>query len=269
MMRIALAVCYDGARYHGWQHQENLSTVQQTLEHALSSVANQPITVVCAGRTDSGVHATAQVVHFDTEAERTAHAWVFGANSNLPADISVLWAKTVPLDFHARFSALSRTYRYIICNQVVRPGVFHKAVSWCYKKLDVAQMQQGAKHLLGEHDFSAFRGSGCQAKHAVRTVHHLDVKRYGRLIMIEVKANAFLLHMVRNIVGVLVEIGAGEKNPEWALTVLHSRDRRNASVTSMSHGLYLVDVEYPAHFGLPKWSKGPFFLDALNDGEML
>lgn len=261
MRRIALSVCYDGSRYHGWQHQEDVATVQQTLEHALSRVANQPVTVVCAGRTDAGVHATAQIVHFDTEADRTDHAWVFGANSNLPADISVSWAKVTTLDFHARFSALSRTYRYILCNQYVRPGIFHKSVGWHYKTLDVDRMQAATQHLLGEHDFSAFRGSGCQANHAVRTIHALNVKRQGRLIVIEVNANAFLLHMVRNIVGVLVKIGEGEKDPEWTLAVLNSRDRRNGGMTSSPNGLYLVDVEYPLHFEMPKLPKGPFFLD--------
>ncbi|PIZ03749.1 MAG: tRNA pseudouridine(38-40) synthase TruA [Gammaproteobacteria bacterium CG_4_10_14_0_8_um_filter_38_16] len=261
MKRIALAVCYDGSRYHGWQHQEEVSSVQQTLEHALSRVAAQPITVICAGRTDAGVHASAQVVHFDTEAERTTRSWVFGANSNLPADISVLWAKQTQHDFHARFSALSRTYRYVICNQLVRPGILNKAVGWQYKNLDVQRMQQATQYLLGEHDFSAFRGSGCQAKHAIRTIYYLNVKKQGSLIVIEVKANAFLLHMVRNIVGVLVQIGEGEKNPDWAADVLHSRDRRNAGITSAPNGLYLVEIDYPAHFELPKMPKGPFFLD--------
>lgn len=260
MRRIALSVCYDGSRYHGWQHQEEVSTVQQTLEHALSRVANQPITIVCAGRTDAGVHATAQVVHFDTEAERTERSWVFGANSNLPADISVLWAKVTTSDFHARFSATARTYRYLICNQLVRPGVFHKAVGWHYKKLDVGKMHQAAQYLLGEHDFSAFRGSGCQAKHAVRIMHDISVKRQGSLVIVEVKANAFLLHMVRNIVGSLIEVGESEKLPEWIIDVLASRDRRRASVTSASNGLYLVDIDYPMQFQLPKLPKGPFFL---------
>lgn len=259
--RIALNVCYDGSRYHGWQHQEEVSTVQETLEHALSRVADQPVTVVCAGRTDAGVHATGQVVHFDTEAVRTEHSWVFGANSNLPADISVSFAKVTVPEFHARFSALSRTYRYILCNQPIRPGVFQKAVSWYYKPLDVTRMQKAAQYLLGEHDFSAFRGSGCQAHHAVRTIHQLTVKQQGRLIVVEVTANAFLLHMVRNIVGVLLAIGNGEKNPEWASDVLNSCDRRSGAVTSPPNGLYLVDVEYPAHFNLPKEPKGPFFLD--------
>lgn len=256
-----MGVCYDGSRYHGWQHQEEVSTVQETLEHALSRVADQPVTVVCAGRTDAGVHATAQVVHFDTEAHRTERSWIFGANSNLPGDISVSFAKVTVPEFHARFSAISRTYRYILCNQPVRPGVFQKAVSWYYKPLDVEAMQKAAQYLLGEHDFSAFRGSGCQAHHAVRTIHQLSVKKQGRLVVVEVTANAFLLHMVRNIVGVLLAIGEGERTPEWAFDVLNSCDRRCGAVTSPPNGLYLVDIEYPAHFNLPKEPKGPFFLD--------
>ncbi|OGT33210.1 MAG: tRNA pseudouridine(38-40) synthase TruA [Gammaproteobacteria bacterium RIFCSPHIGHO2_02_FULL_39_13] len=260
MNRIALGVCYDGSRFHGWQHQEEVSSVQQTVEHALSRVANQPISVVCAGRTDAGVHASAQVVHFDTEAERTERSWVFGANSNLPSDVSVLWAKKTTSDFHARFSALSRTYRYIICNQPVRPGIFNKTVGWYYKPLDVDSMHRAAQYLLGEHDFSAFRGSGCQAQHAVRIIHHLKVERRGQMVVIEVRANAFLLHMVRNIVGVLQEIGEGEKKPEWVIEVLHSRDRRCASITSAPNGLYLVDIDYPNQFELPTLPKGPFFL---------
>lgn len=261
MKRVALALSYDGSRYHGWQHQEEVNSVQQTLEHALSRVANHPVTVMCAGRTDAGVHATTQIVHFDTDAQRTTRSWVFGANSNLPSDVSVMWAQETTADFHARFSAFARTYRYIICNQPVRPGIFQKAVGWHYKTLDVDRMQEATHYLLGEHDFSAFRGSGCQAKHAVRTIHSLSVKRQGRMIVIEVRANAFLLHMVRNIVGVLKEIGEGEKNPVWAKVVLESRDRKRASVTSAPNGLYLVQIDYPDHFNLPKLPKGPFFLD--------
>ena len=261
MKRIALCLSYDGSRYHGWQHQEEVNSVQQTLEHALSRVANHPISVMCAGRTDAGVHACAQVVHFDTDAQRSMHSWVFGANSNLPSDIAVLWAQETTADFHARFSATARTYRYLLCNQPVRPGVFSKSIGWYRKSLDENKMQAATQYLLGEHDFSAFRGSGCQAKHAIRTIHELNVKRQGLLIVVEVHANAFLLHMVRNIMGVLLEIGQGEKEPVWAQQVLHSRDRRKASVTSTPNGLYLVQVDYPEHFKLPKLPKGPFFLN--------
>lgn len=261
--RIALCVCYDGTRYHGWQHQEEVTSVQEVLERALSRVASHAVTVMCAGRTDAGVHATGQVVHFDTDAERTSHAWVFGANSNLPHDISVQWAVEVPLDFHARFSAISRRYRYILCNQPLRPGVFQKSAAWYYKPLDAQKMHEAGQYLLGEHDFSAFRGSGCQAQHAVRTLHSLSVVQKGRLVVVEVCANAFLLHMVRNIMGVLTEIGNGVKPPIWAKEVLLSRDRKLAGITSAPQGLYLVEVGYPERFLLPKIPKGPFFLDDL------
>jgi tRNA pseudouridine38-40 synthase len=261
MKRIALCIAYDGSRYHGWQFQEEVSSVQQAVEYALSRVANQPVTVICAGRTDAGVHATSQIVHFDTEADRTDHAWVFGANTNLPHDISVMWAQVVPSDFHARFSATSRTYRYVLCNQAMRPGILQKAVAWHYKELNAERMHAAAQYLLGEHDFSAFRGSGCQASHAVRTIHYLNVTKRGRLLVIEVNANAFLLHMVRNIVGVLVAIGQGDQEPEWANAVLRSKDRKLAGMTNAPQGLYLVDVAYPGHFNLPKTPKGPFFLD--------
>jgi len=258
--RISLAVRYDGSQYHGWQSQDEVVSVQQCVERALSRVANQSISVVCAGRTDAGVHATAQVIHFDTEVDRTEQSWVFGANSNLPADITILWAKIVDRDFHARFSAKARTYKYVILNQDVRPGILRKAVSWHYKPLDVDLMQKGARHLLGEHDFNAYRGAACQAKHPVRTIYRLDVAKRGRMVVFEVKANAFLMHMVRNIVGVLVAIGEGVKAPEWALEVLNSRDRRCGGVTIGPNGLYLVSIDYPDEFNLPKMPTGPFFL---------
>ena len=216
--------------------------------------------MIWEGRKDGGVHASAQVVHFDTEASRTERAWVFGANSNLPQNITVSWAKEVPREFHARFSAVSRTYRYLLCNQSVRPGIFQKAVGWCHKTLDLECMRMAAEYLIGENDFSAYGGAGCQATHAIRTIHHLTIEKQGQLIVIEVKANAFLLHMVRNIVGVLVAIGQGDQDPAWALAVLNSRDRKAAGVTSRPNGLYLVKVDYPAHFNLPKTPKGPFFL---------
>jgi len=260
MKRIALALRYDGTRYHGWQYQEAVSSIQQAVEYALSRVANESITVVCAGRTDAGVHASYQVVHFDTEATRTEHAWVFGANSNLPSDITVLWAKAVNADFHARYSARSRTYRYVMFNDSIRPGLLRTAMGWHYKKLNVQAMQQATQYLLGEHDFSAFRGSGCQAPHAIRTLHRAMIYQQNVLIIFEIRANAFLLHMVRNIVGVLVAIGDGLRAPEWAQAVLTSRDRRCAGMTVSPHGLYLIAIEYPVEFQLPMPEEGPFFL---------
>lgn len=257
-----MGVSYDGAAYHGWQRQDDpeLPTVQFSVEKALARVANHPVEVVCAGRTDAGVHACSQVIHFDVTVERTDYAWVFGANSNLPHDISMQWAREVDLEFHARFKAQSRCYRYLIHNHPVRPAIIRNGVGWCRKPLDINAMQVAANYLLGEHNFSAFRGAGCQSKSAVRDLQYLTIKRQGELVIIDVKANAFLLHMVRNIVGVLTPIGTGVKPPEWAKTVLASQDRRQAGVTFMANGLYFVSVEYPEPYDLPKNSIGPFFL---------
>lgn len=258
--RIALGIAYDGAKYHGWQAQSGLKTIQATVEAALSFVANEKITVCCAGRTDAGVHATAQTVHFDTEAERTERAWVFGANSNLPHDISVLWAKPVSDSFHARFSARARRYRYIIYNHSVCPAILREEVTWCYRPIDEKRMQAAADYLIGEHDFSSFRGADCQSKHAVRTIHQIHVSRRQRMVIIEIQANAFLKHMVRNIVGALVEVGYGDQPPNWIKTILTAKDRRSAGVTLQPNGLYLVEVSYPPSFHLPQEPLGPFFL---------
>lgn len=258
--RIALGIRYDGAAYHGWQVQDELSTVQFALERALSRVANHPVNVVCAGRTDAGVHATSQIIHIDTDADRENRSWVFGANSNLPPDIRALWAKPVSLDFHARFSAMARRYRYLLYNDDIRPGILRHFVGWYHKPLDEERMQTAANYLLGEHDFSAFRGAGCQAKHPVRTLREFIITRQRRLLIIEVQANAFLLHMVRNMVGTLLAVGSGDKSPEWVEQVLLLRDRREGGMTIAPSGLYLVSVDYPAEFGLPETPVGPFFL---------
>jgi tRNA pseudouridine38-40 synthase len=258
--RVALGIRYDGSRYHGWQAQENLPTVQLFLEKALTFVANHSVQVTCAGRTDAGVHATSQVIHFNTDVERLTHSWVFGANSNLPHDISILWAKKVNNDFHARFSATARKYRYVIYNHHVRPGILRHAVGWHHKPLDVELMQSAANYLIGKHDFSAFRAAGCEAKNPVRDMQMLTVQRRGKMIVIEVQANAFLLHMVRNIVGTLLAVGVGERPIEWVNEVLLSRDRCRAAVTFSPRGLYLVSVEYPQLFDIPSNPIGPFFL---------
>lgn len=259
--RIVFGVRYDGAAYHGWQTQDNLITVQQSLEQAFSQVANHPVTLTCAGRTDAGVHATAQVAHFNTDVERTDYSWVFGANSNLPHDISVTWVKPLSQEFHARYSARARRYRYILFNHSVRPGILRHAVGWYHRELNIDLMQEGVRHLLGEHDFSAFRGAGCQANTPIRTLQQLQITRQRRMIVIDIQANAFLLHMVRNIVGVLIEVGAGIKSPEWVDHVLMSRDRNQAGVTIAPNGLYLVGVDYPQEWQLPKTPMGPFFLN--------
>ena len=260
MHRMALALRYDGTAYHGWQVQNNLKTVQKTLEQALSRVADHPVTVTCAGRTDAGVHASAQVVHFDTEAKRSDYSWVFGTNSNLPHDISVLWVKSVSSQFHARFSAMARRYRYVLYNHEIRPGILRNAVGWYHRPLDEKRMQEAATHLIGEHDFSSFRGADCQAKSPIRTVHEIEIYRVRRMLVIEIQANAFLLHMVRNVAGVLVAIASGDRPPEWAKAVLTAYDRRQAGMTISPRGLYLVEVSYPLEFKLPRMPLGPFFL---------
>lgn len=261
MRRVALAVEYQGSHYHGFQSQATgVKTVQQALEVALSAVADEPITLVCAGRTDAGVHATAQVVHFDTLAERPEKAWVKGTRAHLPADISVRWAMPVPPGFHARFSAQSRTYRYLISDRSSYSALTHSQITWSRKKLDLAAMREAARCLEGEQDFSSFRASQCQARSPVRRVDYIHLARRGDLIVVEIKANAFLHHMVRNIVGVLMAIGAGERPVGWMAEVLAARDRRRGGVTARPYGLYLVDVGYSAHFGLPVLSPGPLFV---------
>lgn len=249
--RIALGIEYDGSHYCGWQYQDHSPSVQEKVEQALSKVAAHPVRVSCAGRTDTGVHALGQVVHFDTEAERELHAWVLGGNANLPEDISVLWAKAVPMDFHARFSAMRRRYRYVIFNRPVRPAILSGRVSWEYRPLQLQAMQAAAKYLVGEHDFSSYRALACQAKSPQRILYHLDVSRQGDLLFLDLEANGFLHHMVRNIAGVLMKIGAGEAAPDWAREVLELRDRTQGGVTASPHGLYFVTAYYPEHFSIP------------------
>lgn len=250
-MRIALGVEYDGTGFSGWQTQSGVRTVQSCLEEALTRVADHPVQVVCAGRTDAGVHGVGQVVHFDTSAVRSERSWVLGGNANLPADVAVRWAQPVDDDFHARFGALKRHYRYLILNRWVRPAIGRNRMSWVHKPLDEVRMQAACPHLLGEHDFSSYRAVACQAKSPVRTVHSLTVARSGELIAIDISANAFLHHMVRNIAGVLIAIGSGEQESDWTREVLELRDRTLGGVTAPPQGLYFMAVEYPDRFGLP------------------
>ena len=262
--RIALGIEYKGARYRGWQRQEiGVPSVQAALEKALSQVAAEPVSLMCAGRTDAGVHASGQVVHFDTRVERPLKAWIMGGNANLPPDISVTWARVMPAEFHARFKAFARRYRYVIYNDPIRPAHLAEEVTWNHRPLDVARMREAAAHLVGTHDFTSFRAVQCQAKSPVKTVHHLEVIEHGRFIVIDVRANAFLHHMVRNFAGVLMTIGAGEREPGWVAEVLAARDRRAGGVTAHPYGLYLVQVEYPPEFELPQRYLGPHFLSAL------
>ncbi len=262
-MRIALGIEYDGSRYNGWQSQKHGLGIQTVTEQALSKVAAQNIRLTCAGRTDTGVHAVEQVVHFDCDADRDMRAWVLGGNANLPSDISILWANAVDDDFHARFSALSRTYRYIILNRDVRPAILANKVSWTYRPLDADKMQMAAEPLLGEHDFSSYRTVQCQSKTPVRNVLRLDVSRHDDFVIIDIEANAFLHHMVRNIAGVLMTIGAGDAPVNWSREVLEIRDRTEAGITAPAAGLYFMSVAYPQKFGLPSKSESTQFLSML------
>ena len=243
-MRIALGLEYEGSGFCGWQSQAGGGAVQDVVESALSIIADAPTRVVCAGRTDAGVHALAQVVHFDTQAVRPDTAWVRGVNAHLPATVAVRWAREVGDDFHARFSARGRRYRYLLLNRAERPGLMARRVGWFHRPLDAAAMAAAAGLLMGEHDFSAFRSVECQAKSPVKTLRRADVVRHGDLLVFDFEASAFLHHMVRNLVGALVYVGKGAHPPEWAGELLAGRDRARAAPTFESCGLYFVGVDY-------------------------
>lgn len=253
-MRVALGIEYDGSNFYGWQSQKKGRTVQATLEHALSKVANHAVKVITAGRTDAGVHAAAQVVHFDTTASRSERSWVFGCNGNLPPDVVVEWAQPVAETFHARFSALARHYRYVILNRRVRPAIVRRRVTWSCHPLTLSTMKEAATYLIGEHDFSSFRAKACQAKNPVRIVYGLKVLRKADWVVIDISANGFLHHMVRNIAGVLMAVGEGKQSPHWVKEVLQARCRAKGGVTAPPGGLYLIGVDYPPSIGLPRLS---------------
>lgn len=264
MSRIALGIEYCGSAYQGWQLQTRLDpppTVQKALQEALGSIADYDIQVHCAGRTDSGVHATGQVVHFDPPVQRPGKAWVLGTNTRLPDDIRVRWCKVVSEDFHARHSALSRSYLYVTCNSAIRPASLQRNASWLDQTLDEKAMHSAAQHLVGEHDFSGFRAAGCESSTPMRRVFRASVERHGALLLFRIQANAFLLHMVRNIMGSLYRVGLGYQSPEWIHELLNRRDRRLAGATAPPQGLYLVRVGYPLKFGLPEVGGDPWFLD--------
>lgn len=258
-MKIALGIEYNGTELYGWQAQENLPTVQGHLEAALAKIADEPIKIFCAGRTDAGVHATGQVTHFETQVVRSMRAWTLGVNTHLPPNIAVKWGQEVDDEFHARFSAQARRYRYFIYNHSLRQAILHSRATWYYYDLDVELMQMAANHLIGEHDFSSFRAAQCEAKSPVRHVTELTVQRQGDFIILEIQANAFLHHMVRNIVGVLMQVGSKFRQPDWALEVLHSKDRRVAGETASPRGLYLNKVVYPPQYAFPERS-GEFLI---------
>ena len=259
-MRIAMGIEYDGSRYFGWQRQREVNSIQAELERVLSTIANHPVEIQCAGRTDAGVHATGQVIHFDTHSERKMSAWTLGVNSNLPADIAVRWAHPVADDFHARFSATARRYRYIIYNHRLRPAVLSKGVTHFYEPLDAERMHRAAQCLLGENDFTSFRAVQCQSRTPWRNVMHINVTRHGPYVVVDIKANAFVHHMVRNIVGSLMEVGANNQPESWIAELLAAKDRTLAAATAKAEGLYLVAVDYPDRFDLPKPPMGPLFL---------
>lgn len=271
-LKIALGVEYDGSRYHGWQRQRQVISVQACLEFALSKVANQSISLFCAGRTDAGVHATGQVVHFVTTALRKDTAWTMGVNTYLPPDIAVHWVKRVSEDFHARFSATARRYRYVIFNHRYRPAVLAQGVTHYHLPLDEERMAKAAQCLVGEHDFTSFRAVQCQSRTPWRNIKHVSVIRYGAYVVVDIKANAFVHHMVRNIVGSLLEIGCGNRDENWIFELLALKDRTYAAATAKAEGLYLVSVDYPDKFCLPKPSTGPLFLPdnvLLTDGSQV
>lgn len=256
MGRIAVGIEYDGAAFAGWQAQAELRTIQQIAERALGTVAAEPVALTCAGRTDAGVHALGQVAHFDTRAARSARGWVLGANSELPPDVSVSWALAVPAHFHARYCAEARTYRYLILNRTARSALVAHRAAWVHRPLDHERMAEAAAVLHGEHDFSAFRSSECQARSPIRRMERLTVERRGDWVLIEATANAFLHHMMRNIAGLLIAVGKGEAPPSFAREVLDGRDRTRNAATAPAAGLYLVSVRYPAAFGLPAAAPG-------------
>lgn len=250
-MRVALGIEYDGSAFRGWQSQAHAVGIQALVEAALARVADHPVEVLAAGRTDAGVHALMQVVHFDTTAERTERAWVLGATSNLPEEITVLWARGVSDAFHARYSALARSYRYYILNRPMRPAIGAAHLSWVREPLNEVAMHIAGQSLLGEHDFSSFRAAQCQSRTPMRQVYEVSVRRYGEILELAITANAFLHHMVRNIAGVLIAIGAGKRPVAWAREVLEVRDRTFAGVTAPAGGLYLTGVRYAPALGLP------------------
>jgi len=250
-LRIAIGIEYDGTAYNGWQRQRSGHGVQAVIEKAVATVADHELEVHAAGRTDTGVHASGQVAHFDTRSTRTERGWLLGINSNLPGDVSVGWVRPVDDGFHARFSATERHYRYVILNRLVRSALLRDRVWWLHPPLDTERMQAAGERLLGEHDFSTFRAAGCQARTAVRHLRAVDVRRDGEFVTIDVRADAFLQRMVRNIVGTLAAVGSGEREVGWVADLLAARDRTLAGVAAPAQGLTLVGVSYPPHFGIP------------------
>jgi len=250
-VRVALGLEYDGTAFAGWQTQRSAPAVQPLVEAALSPVAAEPVSLICAGRTDAGVHARGQVAHFDTHARRSSRGWVLGANTSLPDDVNIAWARPVPQHFHARYSAEARSYRYYVFNRAVRSALAARSATWIRHPLDHERMQSASAALLGSHDFSAFRSAESQSHTPIRRLEALTVRRDGDFVIMEITANAFLHHMVRNIAGLLIAIGQGDQDPPWARQVLESKDRTQGGPTAPAQGLYLWSVRYARAFGLP------------------
>lgn len=258
--RLAMGIEYDGTHYRGFQRLSHSASVQGSLEKALSRVAATAVRVHASGRTDSGVHATRQIIHFDSPVPRSEKSWIFGANTHLPKDISVRWVAPVPDDFHSRLSALARRYRYLLINQLNRPVLERTNVTWCRDPLDVDAMNRAAQALVGEHDFSSFRAAGCRSNTPWRHMHFLEVKRHGPLVVVDIQGNAFLHHMIRNIVGALVSVGRGTQDEDWMERLLALRDRRKGDATAPACGLHFVDSRYDEAFALPQEPLGPNLL---------
>lgn len=260
--RVSLLLEYDGGAFHGWQSQRSRTGVQDALEAALASVAGGPVRTHCAGRTDTGVHASGQRVHFDAPVGRSPKAWVLGGNAGLPASVRILQAEAVPLDFDARRSALARRYRYLITDTTVAPALLRGRVTWRRGRHDAGAMERAAQALLGEHDFSSYRAAGCQSRTPWRRIDRIEVQRAGSLLCIDITANAFLHHMVRNIAGALLAVGTGQRPESWPGELLAERDRRLGAATAPPDGLYLVDIIYPSHFALTPAPERPFLFPA-------
>lgn len=257
MTRYAVGIEYNGSAYCGWQRQSHCDAVQNHLESAISYVADEPVELTCAGRTDAGVHAIEQVAHFDSTAERETRAWLMGSNCRMPRDIRIKWVKAISNEFHARYSAEARAYRYLVLNADVPSAIFGQTCGWEFRPLDHEAMNESAQILLGEHDFSAFRAAGCQAKSVHRCVQQISVNRHGNMVFIDVRANAFLYHMVRNIAGSLLKVGTGECDADWFQAVFESQDRKQAAMTAAASGLYFLRAYYPESFDLDSQSLPP------------
>ncbi len=257
MPRLALTLAYDGSRFNGWQTQPGGEAAQDVLERALAAIAGQPVATICAGRTDAGVHALRQVVHFDAVAERPLSAWVRGVNSHLPEGIAVRSATPVADEFHARYGAARRRYRYLLYRSPVRHPLLSRRAGWTFRDPEVARMREAAALVVGEHDFSAFRSSECQAASPVRTLEELSLQERGAFVLFTFTGNAFLHHMIRNLMGALVAIGEGRRPPEWIGELLAGRDRREAPATFAPDGLYFDGAQYDPRFGVPSWGGDP------------